>query len=194
MKLKKILPIKNAKGFTLIELLVVIAIIALLASVVLVALNTARAKARNAKRVADVNQIRKALTIFYNYCDSYPALPPATTGLKITKAMALYTGTAFKCGSTDLVNGADGVLPYGGLGAPHTESAGETIIAGALTDAPTPIDNGSLSAANNCTGSNSQTGYKWGEYSYVAFAPAGADQFWLYFCISDTVGTLTAGR
>ena len=63
---------KNNKGFTLIELLVVIAIIGLLASVVLLALNGARAKSRDAKRIADVRQMASALEIFYNDFNSYP--------------------------------------------------------------------------------------------------------------------------
>ncbi|HYF97459.1 MAG TPA: prepilin-type N-terminal cleavage/methylation domain-containing protein [Coxiellaceae bacterium] len=59
-------------GFTLIELLVVIAIIGILASVVLVSLNSARAKSRDAKRVADIKQIQLALELFYNDNGNYP--------------------------------------------------------------------------------------------------------------------------
>ncbi len=63
---------QNQKGFTLIELLVVIAIIGLLASVVLLALNSARQKSRDAKRVADARQISSALELYYNDANSYP--------------------------------------------------------------------------------------------------------------------------
>lgn len=61
------------KGFTLIELLVVIAIIGLLASVVLLSLNSARAKSRDAKRLADVRQIASAMELYFNDSGAYPA-------------------------------------------------------------------------------------------------------------------------
>ncbi|OGE74072.1 MAG: hypothetical protein A3I07_01325 [Candidatus Doudnabacteria bacterium RIFCSPLOWO2_02_FULL_42_9] len=71
---------QGSKGFTLIELLVVIAIIGILAAVVLVSLNSARAKSRDARRLADVRQIMTALELYYNDCGGYPdddVNPPA---------------------------------------------------------------------------------------------------------------------
>ena len=63
---------QNAKGFTLIELLVVIAILGLIAAVILVSLNSLRSKARDAKRVSDINQVSKALEIYFANNGTYP--------------------------------------------------------------------------------------------------------------------------
>jgi len=59
-------------AFTLVELLVVIAIIGLLSSVAVVSMNSARAKARDTKRLADIAQIRKALELYYSVNNQYP--------------------------------------------------------------------------------------------------------------------------
>lgn len=68
-------------GFTLIELLVVISIISLLASVVFTSVNTARKKARDARRLADIIALRTALTAYdIDNNGAYPLLgtgPPA---------------------------------------------------------------------------------------------------------------------
>jgi len=69
---KKILAQKASAGFTLIELLVVIAIIGLLASIILASLNTARVKSRDARRVADMNQIRNAIELYNDDNKHYP--------------------------------------------------------------------------------------------------------------------------
>jgi prepilin-type N-terminal cleavage/methylation domain-containing protein len=73
--------LKNKTGFTLIELLVVIAIIGILASIITVSLLSARAKGRDAKRIADIRTIQLALEEYYNDTGSYPVLPQtALTG------------------------------------------------------------------------------------------------------------------
>ncbi|MCL5667277.1 MAG: prepilin-type N-terminal cleavage/methylation domain-containing protein [Patescibacteria group bacterium] len=65
------------KGFTLIELLVVISIIGLLASIVMVSLNSARLKARDARRKSDLAQLATAINLFL---DDNGYLPRNQTG------------------------------------------------------------------------------------------------------------------
>ena len=55
----------NSKGFTLIELLVVIAIIGILASVVLVSFPGAQKKAKDARVVSAISQMRTVWTYMY---------------------------------------------------------------------------------------------------------------------------------
>jgi len=65
--------LKNKRrGFTLIELLVVIAIIGFLVTVAFAFLNSARVKARDARRISDLEVIGKALTLFYDQYGYYP--------------------------------------------------------------------------------------------------------------------------
>jgi len=79
----------NQKGFTLIELLVVIAIIGLLSTLAVVALNNARQKSRDAKRVADAKQIQTALEMYFNECSAYPS---QAVGLLLTTSQAASGG------------------------------------------------------------------------------------------------------
>lgn len=60
------------QGFTLIELLVVIAIIGLLSTLAVVALGSARVKARDSKRLSDLKQLQTALELYYTDVNSYP--------------------------------------------------------------------------------------------------------------------------
>lgn len=63
---------QSARGFTLIELLVVIAIIGILSAVVLTSLNSARLKARDARRISDIKQVQLALELSYDATGTYP--------------------------------------------------------------------------------------------------------------------------
>jgi prepilin-type N-terminal cleavage/methylation domain-containing protein len=118
--------IKNKKGFTLIELLVVIAIIGLLSTLAVVALNNARQKSRDAKRVADVKQMQTALELYYNDCSGYPV--QAAANAPLTPAL------------------------QGAAGTPSCDQAGEPTVGTFLATvptAPTPFDGTNCGAAAN---------------------------------------------
>jgi general secretion pathway protein G len=85
---------REQKGFTLIELLVVIAIIGLLSTLAVVALNNARQKSRDAKRVGDIKQIQTALEMYYNDVGHYPAHDNTGGDLNI-QGLCLSSGNGF---------------------------------------------------------------------------------------------------
>ena len=61
-----------SRGFTLVELLVVIAIIGVLATMLLLQFGVARQRARDAKRIADVNQVRTGVELYFDDNGQYP--------------------------------------------------------------------------------------------------------------------------
>ncbi len=91
---------KNKKGFTLIELLVVIAIIGLLATLSVVALNNARQKSRDAKRVSDIKQIQTALELYFVDQNNYPVETAA-----ITLGSTAYDTLSYSNGFASAVSG-----------------------------------------------------------------------------------------
>ncbi|MBN1778996.1 MAG: type II secretion system protein [Candidatus Buchananbacteria bacterium] len=64
---------KSKKGFTLIEFLILLAIIALVIIVALWGMNSARQKARDARRLAVVQQIQSALNLYFFDFNAFPA-------------------------------------------------------------------------------------------------------------------------
>ena len=85
---------QNKKAFTLIELLVVVAIIGILATVVVVNLSNSQVKSRNATRVANLNAIQKALSLYQVELGAYPKNPPSAQS-------ATYSSTCAEWGSHD---------------------------------------------------------------------------------------------
>ena len=93
---------KYTRGFTLIELLVVIAIIGILASIVLVSLNSARNKGKDARVASDVQQLRTAFESGYNGSE-YPDLNQDAidaSGPQTTATAALLADISAQTGGT----------------------------------------------------------------------------------------------
>ena len=97
---------KKRNGFTLIELLVVIAIIGILSAVILASMSGARAKGRDAKRVADLKQLQLALQLYYDANSKYPS-----TGGNISSSGSVLTELT----SANYIS----VLPNDPLGSNH---------------------------------------------------------------------------
>jgi len=73
IKKQKGLIVSQSKGFTIIELIVVIAIIAVLSGIVVSNVNKYQAKARDTRRIADLNQLEKALLLYAADSGAYPS-------------------------------------------------------------------------------------------------------------------------
>ncbi len=96
---------RRKSGFTLIELLVVISIIGLLSTLAVVALNNARIKSRDAKRVADAQQLMTAMALYFDTYNTYDFPAGATNNCgNAALAVNVCTGTG-NLGLADFMGG-----------------------------------------------------------------------------------------
>jgi general secretion pathway protein G len=94
--------LNRQKGFTTIELLIVILIIIILASISILALNSQRAKARDAKRESDIRQIRTALEFYFSDEEEYPVVgQPIVLGSGDTQKLCSKADGAFVSAETE---------------------------------------------------------------------------------------------
>ncbi len=103
----------QSSGFTLIEILVVVAIVSMLGTIVFASLNSARARARDVRRRADLNQLRTALELYY---DSHNQTYPDTAGV-------FYTSEAGAPESNNGGNWIPGLVPQYISRLPHDPRA-----------------------------------------------------------------------
>lgn len=139
---------RNQKGFTLIELLVVIAIIGLLSTLAVVALGSAREKARDSKRLSDIKQVQTGLELYFTDQNKYAAGTNLVLGGGSAKCLDKDGFKASGCAapiymevvpSNPTPNGAD--YTYTGSDSTYTinftlEGASGALAAGAHTATP----------------------------------------------------------
>ena len=159
---------KTKKGFTLIELLVVIAIIGLLATLAVVALNNARTKSRDAKRVSDIRQVQTALELYFVDNNSYPA----GDGLKLGSHT-----TGGDCGTTEAcktISSTNGI---------SEEAVGTTYMGLVPKDPSTKAD----SSSDDCIAGSSAVC----DYAYTQIDSGTGYQ--IFFYLEGATGGLTVG-
>ncbi len=112
-------------AFTLIELLVVIAIIGFLAAVVVASINNSRGKARDAIRKSDLNEIAKAVELYYDAIDPSKSKTTNTYALKDTHNVVVGTSgqgfVTYRYNSGAIPSIIEGLVDWGFLPSEATE-------------------------------------------------------------------------
>lgn len=106
----------------MVELLVVISIIGVLAAMLLINFNSIRSRSRDARRKADLDQIKKAVRIYYNDMQGYPTSSGGVIqGCGATADAACNWGSAFIGRNSTTYMGYLPVGPQGSAADPEYE-------------------------------------------------------------------------
>lgn len=150
-------------GFTLIELLVVIAIIGMLSTIAVVALNSARAKGRDAKRIADIRQMQTGFELYAtDRSGRYPPIPGAG-------------------GPSAAAIGPPGTLT-------KLTSDGFNAATGTTLISPLPRDPGEVGAPDGCIAADPDGC----DYTY-SFDPALSTRYEIRFFLESGAGNFSKG-
>jgi prepilin-type N-terminal cleavage/methylation domain-containing protein len=165
---------KRWEGFMLIELLIVIAIIGILSTVVMVSLNDTRAKAREALRVSQMQQVTTALHLYQSDYGHYPCVDdwdrstepsgsPTFIPELVTKG---YLPTQIK----DPLQDADDSFhyEYRSFSPPGSSGCGEYVYLGTYNEVNTP----------NCTGYGKVSGTKHCHIFLPSVPSCAGDEDW----------------
>jgi len=95
------------QGFTLIELLVVIAIIGILTAMITTNFTSAKAKARDAKRISDIAQLQLVFEQAFDRCNTYPYALDLNTPINNSSCSSLNLGYFISVIPKDPSTGAD---------------------------------------------------------------------------------------
>ncbi len=177
------IPYSKQRGFTLVELLVVIAIIGLLSTIGVVSLNSARAKARDAKRLSDIRQMISVLEIYYDSFQRYPN--SLQTGTKIDGG-CLSEGKGIEATPCLARDPADVILVNQIPSAPPGIGVQEYRYFGYVTEAPS-----SAPAPTKCDGALicASYGIEFTLESTISGIPSGKSCFTLTGILPQTPGS-----
>lgn len=150
----------QSKGFTLIELLVVIAIIGLLSTLAVVALNSARQRSRDAKRVSDIRQIQTALELGFSETNNYPTAAAAITLGDATHRVLCNVAGAATFQTSTTVDAACSTIYMGLVPSNPTPNGDDYLYTSAAASGVYSLTfnlegaTGQLSAGDNCANQN----------------------------------------